>query len=65
MLAVIKTEVIDGYECIHYSNGAIVKKSANVFENKSTPEPLSPTEQAILQTAINTEYMAAMMEIKG
>jgi len=24
--------------------------------------PLSPTEQAILQTAITTEYMAAMME---
>lgn len=27
-----------------------------------TPPPLSPTEQAILQTAITTEYMAAMME---
>lgn len=34
-------------------------------EPEPTPEPLSPTEQAILQTAINTEYMAAMMEIKG
>ena len=29
------------------------------------PEPLSTTEQAIMQTAINTEYMMSLMEVKG
>ena len=36
----------------------------DVVQPEPIPEPLSPTEQTILQTAINTEYMVAMMEIK-
>lgn len=35
-----------------------------VEQPEPAPEPLSPTEQAIMQMAINTEYMAAMMEIR-
>lgn len=43
-----------------YNNGTWEE----VEQPESTPEPLSPTEQAIMQMAINTEYMAAMMEIR-
>lgn len=28
-------------------------------------DPLSPMEQAIMQTTINTEYMASLMEVKA
>lgn len=45
------------------------KYNNGVWEEEEQPEPisepLSPTEQAILQTAINTEYMMSLMEIKG
>ncbi|WP_352400936.1 hypothetical protein [Anaerotignum sp.] len=37
----------------------------DVLQPEPTPLPLSPTEQAILQTAINTEYMMSLMEVKG
>ena len=37
----------------------------DVLQPEPTPLPLSPTEQAILQTAINTEYIMSLMEVKG
>ncbi|WP_313525267.1 hypothetical protein [Anaerotignum sp.] len=37
----------------------------DVLQPEPIPLPLSPTEQAILQTAINTEYMMSLMEVKG
>lgn len=52
-------------------DGALIGKRYNkgIWEDVSQPEPtpmpLSPTEQAILQTAINTEYMMSLMEVKG
>lgn len=65
MLNVIKEETIGDYKIITYSNGAVVKQSANAVDGMVGQEEssLSETEQAILQTAITTEYMAALMEI--
>ncbi len=56
-------EEMTGKRKRYFWNGGIEIRYEDIPE--PTPEPLSPTEQAILQTAINTEYMAAMMEIKG
>ena len=44
-----------------YNNGAWEEMA----QPEPTPQPLSETEQAILQTAINTEYMMSLMEVKG
>lgn len=45
------------------------KYNKGVWDEVEQPEPkpetLSPTEQAILQTAINTEYIASLMEVKA
>jgi hypothetical protein len=64
MLTIIKEETIDGYKIITYSNGAVVKQSVSAVNQEFEPQELhlSETEQVILQTAINTEYMAALME---
>lgn len=64
MLEIIKEEIVDGYRIIEYSNGAVVKQSVNAVNGgvEEVEIPLSPMEQAIMQTAINTEYMTAMME---
>lgn len=65
MLEIIKEETIGEYKVITYSNGTVVKQSANAVDGMVGQEEssLSETEQAILQTAITTEYMAALMEI--
>ena len=68
----------DGYLFLKYSVGNVPSEKLEEIaereyaENKpiipvpESPEPpLSPTEQAILQTAINTEYMMSLMEVKG
>lgn len=50
MLEIIKEEVIDGYKYIHYSNGAVVKQSANAVDGTELPETTpEPTEQETIQ----------------
>lgn len=46
-----------------YENGTIIERIADE-EIQPEPTPLS-TEQAIMQTAINTEYMMSLMEVKS
>lgn len=67
MLEIINEKTIGEYKYIYYSNGAVVKQSVQAVNSVEVPqaEPcLSSTEQAILQTAITTEYMSALMEIQ-
>lgn len=42
-----------------YNNGAWEE----VVQPEPIPQPLSSTDQAILQTAINTEYMMTLMDV--
>ena len=66
----------EGYLFLKYSVGNIPSEElteitqeeyeANkpvIPDSESQESPLSETEQAIMQTAITTEYMAALMEI--
>lgn len=52
----------DGYIFIEYSNGTttIEKKPSDV---KQEPESLSEIETAILDTAVNTEYLVCLADL--
>lgn len=70
MIHIVKEEIIeeDGlkYKVEKYDNGAVVKSlySDEPIEPEPRLEPeLSATEQAILETQANAEYLVALSEL--
>ena len=67
-MKIISTEIITEGECKYkvetYDNGAIVKSGCT---NDDLPEPiptLSETDEAILNTNANVEYLVALKELE-
>ena len=46
-----------------YSNGAIVKYAKPTGEPKTETQHLTDIEEAILETALNTEYLVCLAEL--
>lgn len=58
----ISTEMKDGYKIETFDNGTVVKSS-----HSSIPKPLptlSETDEAILNTNANVEYLVALKELE-
>lgn len=69
-MKLISKEIIeeDGlkYKVEKYDNGAVVKSLYSDEPIEPEPQPehkLSETEQAILETQVNTEYLVALSEL--